>query len=161
MATVSRTINAEPEQVFAQLIDPWMYSGWVVGASHIRSADDGWPAPGTRLHHAVGSWPILIRDHTTVLEVQAPSRLVLQARAWPAGEARVELDVEPAPGGGTLVRMQEQPTHGPARWLHNPVLDVVLAKRNREALARLACIAENRATVAVPPIAEGQIDTAW
>lgn len=143
MAEVSKHIGVAPERVWIELSDGWMYTGWVVGASHIRGVDENWPDVGARLHHQVGAWPLTIRDSTRVVESVRAERLVLQARAWPAGEARVELDLA-AEGDGTRVRMVEYPTDGAAKMLHNPLQDAVLRKRNQESLERLACIAENR-----------------
>ncbi|PZS20332.1 MAG: polyketide cyclase [Pseudonocardiales bacterium] len=132
-----------PERLWAELSDAWTFTGWVVGASHIRGVDGSWPAVGARLHHQVGVWPLVVSDSTAVIESDPPRRLVLQARAWPAGEARVELTVT-ADGTGSMVRMAEWPTHGPGRWLHNPLQDALLRRRNIESLQRLADIAQNR-----------------
>src|SRR3954471_9339924 len=46
MPSVSRSIGAAPDEVFAQLADGWIYGAWVVGASHIRDVDAEWPAVG-------------------------------------------------------------------------------------------------------------------
>jgi uncharacterized protein YndB with AHSA1/START domain len=142
---VTQTMAVSPERVFAELSDAWMYTGWVVGASHIRAVDDHWPDVGSRLHHKVGIWPMTISDTTQVMEVDPPHRLVLQARAWPAGEARIELSVQPDPAG-SRVTMAEWITNGIGRWLHNPLQNAVLRRRNEESLARLTSIAENRPT---------------
>jgi len=132
-----------PKRVWVELSDGWMYTGWVVGASHIRGVDGHWPDVGARLHHEVGAWPVTVSDSTQVIESEFARRLVLQARAWPAGEARIEITLEPD-GDGTVVTMVEYPTNGIAKAVHNPVNEAILAKRNRESLERLACIAENR-----------------
>ena len=42
--------------------------------------------------------------------------------------------------------MRETPTAGPGRWLHNPITEALLTRRNTEALARLAAVAEQRTT---------------
>jgi uncharacterized protein YndB with AHSA1/START domain len=143
MSTVSRSIKATPQRVFAELADAWMYTSWVVGAAHIRGVDAHWPAAGSKLYHKVGAWPLTVSDDTEVIEVAEPNRLVLQARAWPFGEARVELTIAPD-DDGALVTMTEQPTNGPGRWLHTPIQEAFLRRRNLESLARLASIAENR-----------------
>lgn len=143
MVAESRFVAAAPERVFAELSDGWMFPCWVVGASHIRAVDDQWPSAGARLHHRVGPWPLSVADSTSVLECDAPRRLVLQARAWPFGEATVAISIRPE-RGGSRVDMAESPTRGPARWLNNPLQRYLLRRRNREALARLATIAENR-----------------
>ena len=148
MGTVSRDVAATPERVWAVLADGWLYAGWVVGASRMRDVDADWPAPGARLHHSVGVWPLLINDTTSVLESDPAQRLVLQARAWPAGEARIELTLEPLDDvngrPGCRVTMAEAPTNGPGRTLHNPVNEMLLLRRNVESLLRLARVAEGR-----------------
>lgn len=142
--TVSRTIHTSPERVYAELSDAWMFTGWVVGASHIRDVDTTWPAVGARLYHSVGAWPATISDHTTILELDPPQWIVFQARAWPVGEARIELSIESDGDGGSIVTMAEWPVSGPGRRLRNPLQDRVLRSRNRESLSRLAMIAEKR-----------------
>jgi hypothetical protein len=144
MTSVSRQIAASADEVFAQLADGWIYASWVVGASHIRDVEAGWPAIGTRIHHRVGPWPITIDDTTEVIDVLASTRLVLQARAWPTGEARVELTIEADGDDGCVVTMSEEPTRGVGSWLDNPLQRVVLRRRNVESLARLASLAEKR-----------------
>jgi uncharacterized protein YndB with AHSA1/START domain len=143
MTTVERIIGAEPAQVFAALADGWNYPLWVVGASHMRDVDAGWPTVGSRLHHSVGVWPVLLEDDTEVLEVEPDRRLVLSARAWPSGTARVEIELAPHPEG-TTVRMTENAESGPATLIPKPVQTALLTPRNRESLARLDAIARNR-----------------
>jgi hypothetical protein len=89
-------------------------------------------------------WPLVVRDETAVESAQVNRRLVLIARAWPTGQARVEIDVV-ADGDHARVRMVETPTAGPAKWLHNPVADALLHRRNLESLDRLAALVERRA----------------
>ncbi|MPQ97817.1 SRPBCC family protein [Modestobacter sp. I12A-02628] len=145
MATLERHIAASPDDVFGVLADGWSYSNWVVGASHIRAVEAGWPAVGTRIHHASGNWPLTLDDETRVEAVDPGRSLVLTARGRPLGEARIELTLEPE-GTGTRVRMHETPVSGPGAWLHNPLSELVLARRNEESLSRLAAIAERRTT---------------
>jgi hypothetical protein len=154
VSEVGKHMAVPPERVWAQLADGWIYTGWVVGATHIRGVDPHWPQVGAQLRHQVGAWPFVVSDSTAVLESRPPDRLVLQARAWPAGEARVVLTIT-ADGAGSMVRMNEWPTNGPGRWLHNPVQAAVLRRRNMESLARLASIAENRS---IPDAAAGPGD---
>jgi uncharacterized protein YndB with AHSA1/START domain len=144
VSTVTRRIAAGPDRVWAVLADGWLYTGWVVGAAHIRGVDERWPDVGAQLHHAVGGWPVLVEDSTRILECRPGEHLALQARAWPVGEARVVLDLA-ADGDGCVVTMRERPTDGPGRWLHNPVQDRLLSARNRESLARLAAMVEGGA----------------
>jgi uncharacterized protein YndB with AHSA1/START domain len=145
MATVSKTIQASPAEVFSVLSDGWLYSNWVVGTSHMRAVDANWPAIGSKLHHASGVWPLVARDETTVEELIADKHLVLTAKGRPLGEARVVLELAAA-GAGTLITMTETPVAGPAKWLHNPVAEAVLVRRNVESLERLAAVAERRNT---------------
>lgn len=143
MARNVRRLRCDPEDVFAVLGDGWLYPGWVVGASRMREVDEAWPNAGAELHHSVGTWPLLINDRTEVEEWTPPRRMVLLARGWPMGEARVILDVE-AEESGCRVRIQETAVSGPASWL-GPVLEPLLLWRNRETLHRLALLAEGGA----------------
>ncbi|HEY0485137.1 MAG TPA: SRPBCC family protein [Mycobacteriales bacterium] len=152
MGTVIETVDTTPERVFAILGDGWTYSGWVVGCTHIRDVDRGWPAPGTRIHHSVGSWPATIEDTTSVVEVEPGRRLVLEARVWPVGKARVTFTLEGLGGGRTRVTMEEETTGGPGRVLQNPLTDPLLDKRNEESLARLFAMAIHRGPAIYPDL---------
>ncbi len=143
MIRVERLTSASPDEVWRVLSDGWLYSGWVVGASRMRDVDEEWPATGAMLYHSVGGWPLLINDTTSVLEMQAERRLVLQARTWPAGEARVEVDLTPR-DGGTLMSMAEDVTSGPAKLVPAPLRWLAIGPRNVESLRRLAFLAEGR-----------------
>ena len=140
---VQRWFNCSPAQVFAILDDGWTYPLWVVGASRMRDVDQDWPAPGTRLHHSFGVWPLVIDDTTEVLEIEPDQRLVLEARGWPVGKARVEITVK-ADTDGSLVSIDEDVTDGPARLVPQPVRLAGIDVRNRETLRRLAYLAEGR-----------------
>lgn len=143
MIEVKRHVQASPAEVFSVLADGWLYSGWVVGASRIRSVDDHWPATGSHIHHSVGTWPALLNDSTKVLDVVPDRRLVLQARGWPIGEATVFIELEDA-DGGCLVRLQEDASAGPGKLVPQPVRQISIAPRNNESLHRLKLIAEGR-----------------
>ncbi len=143
MSTTTRTVSATPEQVWEVLADGWLYPLFVVGASRMREVDDTWPAVGSRLHHSVGTWPLLIDDTTEVLEVEEGRRLLLKARGWPAGEAHVEISLQPS-GAATTVTMTEDATAGPGVLVPKPLRDAQLHWRNVEALRRLAFVVEGR-----------------
>jgi Polyketide cyclase / dehydrase and lipid transport len=134
---------AEPDDVWAVLADGWLFGLWVVGAARMREVDEDWPAAGARLHHSVGNWPMLIDDTTSVVEVEQGRRLLLRARAWPAGEAQVELRLEETPGG-TAVTMSEDAVSGPGVLVPEPLRAPLLKWRNVESLRRLALLVENR-----------------
>ncbi|SOD72204.1 polyketide cyclase/dehydrase/lipid transport protein [Jatrophihabitans sp. GAS493] len=144
MTEVSVTVNATAERVFAELSDGWAYAGWVVGATHIRDVDPGWPARGNKIHHKIGSWPVVLTDDTESLECVPNMRLVLRARGWPLGEATVDIVVEAESPDRTRVTLGEAPTGGPGKWLDNPGFRWGLRARNVESLRRLKDRVEHR-----------------
>ena len=144
MSTTSRPVQATPEQVWSVLADGWLYPLFVVGAARMRDVDEGWPAVGTRLHHSVGSWPLMIDDTTEVLEVEENKRILLLARAWPAGHAHVEISLEPSGAGSTVVTIVENATGGPGALVPKAIQDPQLHLRNVETLRRLAFLVEGR-----------------
>lgn len=147
MSRTTRVMNCTPEDVFAVLEDGWSYGMWVVGAARIRDVDADWPRQGSKIHHSVGAWPVLLSDNTEVEEVDAPHRLQLRVRAWPTGEGRVTISCTPAgeEQGKTAVVIEEQAVSGPATLIPTLVQDMMLHHRNLEALQRLAYLAEHRA----------------
>lgn len=144
MSNTTRHMDCRPQDVFDVLADGWSYATWVVGAARIRDVDRDWPAVGTRIHHSVGVWPLLISDTTVVEHVDAPRELQLRVKAWPTGEGRVLIRCEEEEGG-TVVSMEERAVSGPGRLMPTPVQDAALHARNTEALRRLAYLAESRA----------------
>jgi uncharacterized protein YndB with AHSA1/START domain len=145
-------IDAPPDAVFDVLCDAASYRIWVVGSQRIRGVDPEWPAVGSEFHHTVGFGPFSDHDTTKVLELQRPSRMVLEAHVWPFGAAEVALDLHPA-GSGTDVVFDETPLAGPAKRFDNPVMERAIWLRNVIALRRLKAWAEQRhhATPGVPP----------
>jgi uncharacterized protein YndB with AHSA1/START domain len=143
MSVNTRYVDATPAQVWSALADGWLYPTWVVGASRMRQVDDHWPAVGSRLHHSVGNWPLLIDDETEVTESVPEELLRLRAKARPAGEVEVVLRLRPL-GAGTEIEMTEEPVAGPGRLLPAFVREPLLSWRNVESLRRLGFIAERR-----------------
>jgi uncharacterized protein YndB with AHSA1/START domain len=137
-------VAASPEAVFATLLDPLGYGRWVVGSKEIRGVDRAWPAPGAAFHHTVGVGPLVNRDRTIIRSLEPPRRLVLEACAWPAGSARVELTVTPQ-GGGARVELAERPLRGPGTLVPRLVADPITYGRNAVALCRLKILVEDRA----------------
>lgn len=137
-------MTATPQQVWDVLADGWLYPLFVVGASRMRAVDESWPAIGSRLHHSVGAWPVLVDDTTEVLAVEPRRHLLLLARAWPAGQAHVDITLRPS-NGQTIVTITEDATSGPGAYVPRPLRDAQLHVRNVETLRRLAFLAEGRA----------------
>jgi uncharacterized protein YndB with AHSA1/START domain len=144
-ATVQLNVDAPPQAVWEVLADGWTYASWVVGASRVRAVDANWPEVGSTLHHSVGVWPLLINDHTDVLECQPGSRLVLQARGWPTGEATVNIMISDL-GSRSLVSIQEDVSAGPVLTVPQPIRQAATVPRNRETLRRLGMLAQGRST---------------
>ena len=148
MSKNRHTIPATPDEVFAVLADARTYQHWVVGCDDIRAVEGEWPAVGSRFFHTVGVGPLKTKDNTKVLEVDAPRRLVLEARARPAGIAKVIFELRPV-GGGTEVEIDEYPIRGVAKSIHNPIQDGLIKVRNVETLRRLEKqVLERRGTTA-------------
>lgn len=143
MAINETYIAAAPERVFDVLSDPDSYGYWVVGSKKVRDADPGWPAPGTRFHHTVGFGPFTLDDHTVCKRSERPRMIEMRAKARPLGTALVRLDLE-AEGGGTRVRMREDPGDALTAFVFNPLTHLLVRGRNEESLSRLAELAEGR-----------------
>jgi hypothetical protein len=144
MARNVRILRCSPEDVFRVFSNGWVYPTWVVGASRMRGVDGTWPLAGSKLHHSFGVWPALVDDTTRVEEWLPPQRMVLRARGWPIGEARVTLRVRPW-ADGAMVRIDEEPVDGPAALIPRALTTPLLRWRNAETLHRLAYVAEGMA----------------
>ena len=142
MSKNSVQIEVEPEQVFDVLDDAYSYPRWVVGTRRVRRVDPGWPAIGSKFHHAVGTAAGEIHDSSKVLERNRPNHLALEVRFRPIGVARVELDVEAA-DSGSVVTIRESPLSGPVAWLPKLVSEPLLTLRNALALQRLRHAADS------------------
>jgi uncharacterized protein YndB with AHSA1/START domain len=143
MTTNSRTLDTTPEKVWDVLADGWLYPLWVVGASRVRGVDAAWPEVGAKIHHSVGSWPLLIDDDTEVMEVRPHQLLHLRARGWPVGEAEVVITLT-AQGSRTEVTIDEDAVSGPGLLMPHPFRGMTIKWRNVETLRRLAYVVEGR-----------------
>lgn len=143
-ARITHRANAPASAVWAVLSDGWLYANWVVGASRIRDVDQPWPAVGSRIHHSVGVWPAVVNDETVVIESIPERRLVLQAKGWPLGEARVDLQIDGTGDDTCDVSIVEDAVKGPGSLVPTVVTQPLIAVRNREAIKRLIMIAEGR-----------------
>lgn len=143
LTTVQRHLNCTPDDVFGVLGDGWTYPIWVVGASRMRAVDPSWPQVGAKLHHSAGIWPLLINDSTSILVWDPPRQVVLEARGWPAGVAKVDLTVQPEESG-CRVSIREDVVRGPSRLIPQAARQALMNVRNQETLRRLAYLAEGR-----------------
>jgi uncharacterized protein YndB with AHSA1/START domain len=130
-----------PERVFAVLSDPRSFARWVVGSKFVRRADPDWPAAGTAFDHSVGFGPLVLSDHSEVLECTRPHLLRLLVKARPFSQAVVTLRLQAA-ATGTLVSMEEHAADRRSRLLFNPLTDPLVRLRNAESLRRLKALAE-------------------
>lgn len=141
--TVTRETSASSQTVWDVLADGWTYPQWVVGNSRMRAVDEDWPAPGSRIHHSIGLWPLVINDTTTVEACTPVRELVLLAKTRPLGAARITLRLSATPTG-CRIEMAEVPVNPALRWLPEAVGLAVAWPRNRECTWRLAVLAERR-----------------
>lgn len=141
---ISRDVDAPARAVWDVWADGWLYPLWVVGAARMRTVDHGWPAVGTRLHHSVGNWPLLLDDRTEVLEASPPTMLRLRTHGWPAGAAEVILDVEAVDERRSRVSIREDAVDGPGSLVPKPLRQLGIGPRNRESMRRLALVVEGR-----------------
>jgi uncharacterized protein YndB with AHSA1/START domain len=141
MAENDVVAQVPPDRVFEVLADPLRYAEWVVGAANVRAADDGWPAPGSRLHHSTGLGPLSIDDSTEVVACDRPRRLELLAHLGPLGSFSVEIVLEPVGDAATRIVMREAPVEGVSK-LAGPLGDAAGRVRNTLSLGRLKTLAE-------------------
>jgi uncharacterized protein YndB with AHSA1/START domain len=137
MARNTIEIERPIQQVFDELLVPDNFGEWVVGAKRIRGTSGNWPSEGAEFHHTVGVGPVKIADATRIEEMESPRRLVLDARAFPIGDARVELHLVSTTDGSTRVIMIEEVVGGPAKLIPTPINEWMIHLRNRRSLRRL------------------------
>ena len=114
----------------------------VVGTSRMRDVDPGWPAPGTKLHHSFGMWPLLIDDTTEAIEIEPASAWFWKLER-PVGKARVEITSTQRPTA-RWSRSPKTSQTGPTQLVPQPVQVAGIDVRNRETLRRLAYLAGGR-----------------
>lgn len=144
-------VQAPPEAVFGVLSDPRSFARWVVGSRMVRAADPQWPERGSAFDHAVGIGPIVIADHTRVLECEPPRLLRLLVHARPLSKAFVVLRMVPA-GSGTRVTMDEDAADVRTRLLFNFLTAPLVRLRNAESLRRLKALAEGSEPMPTGPL---------
>jgi uncharacterized protein YndB with AHSA1/START domain len=144
--TVNETeVAAPPDRVFDAIADARTYPEWLVGAKRIRHVDDSWPEPGSRFHHTVGIGFMTVKDATTVMAIDRPHRLELEAGVGPLGAAHVRFTVESSEGG-SRVTVEEEPSRGLMRalwhWAGKALMGVTLFNRNLVSLEHLCAYVE-------------------
>jgi hypothetical protein len=142
--TVTRDTTATRQQLWNVIADGWTYSQWVVGNTRMRAVETSWPAPGSKIHHTIGIWPVVLNDETEVESCIPQEELVLLAKTRPFGGARITLrlfDTE----NGSRVEMAEVPVGGPLSLVPRRLALAAVYPRNRECTARLVALAERRA----------------
>jgi len=140
-------IDAPPDAVFGVLADGDRYADWVVGAKQIRHTEPGFPRPGTRLHHTLGTGPVEVSDTTDVVVSEPPLRLELDAHIRGL-RATVRFVLHPD-STGTNVVMEEEVANRATRVLAR-VTRAVVATRNAETLWRLNAQVLNRSETSRP-----------
>ena len=141
--TVKRDTTATRAQVWDVVADGWTYSQWVVGNSRMRAVEPDWPAVGSKIHHTIGIWPVVINDETEVESCAPEEELVLLARTRPFGQARITLRLHDV-ADGCRIEMAEVPVGGPLNLIPRRLALAAAFPRNRECTWRLASLAERR-----------------
>jgi hypothetical protein len=144
--TVKRDTSATRKQVWDVVADGWTYSQWVVGNSRMRAVEPSWPAVGSKIHHTIGIWPLIINDETVVESCTPLEELVLLARTRPFGQARITLRLHDT-ADGCRIEMAEVPVGGPLNLIPRRLALAAAFPRNRECTWRLAALAERRTQV--------------
>jgi hypothetical protein len=114
------------------------------GNSRMGAVEPNWPAPGSKIHHTIGVWPATINDESVVEACKPLEELVLLAKGWPFGGARITLRLSDI-DNGCRIEMAEVPVKGPLKWLPRRLALAAAWPRNRESTWRLAVLAERRA----------------
>ncbi len=141
--TVKRDTTATRRQVWDVVADGWTYSQWVVGNSRMRAVEPTWPAAGSKIHHTIGIWPVVINDETVVESCTPEEELILLAKTRPFGQARITLRLHDV-GDGCRIEMAEVPVGGPLNLIPRRLAGAAGFPRNRECTWRLAALAERR-----------------
>ncbi|WP_068280883.1 SRPBCC family protein [Aldersonia kunmingensis] len=141
MPTTSYETAASTDEVWEVLSDGWKFPLWVVGASRIRAVDPGWPKEGSRIHHSIGLWPLLINDTTQSLDCHPGRELRLEARAMPFGKAEVIIRLHDLVRG-CKIEIIEHLSTPPFTLVPRPAQRAAMHPRNVESLRRLALLAE-------------------
>ena len=141
--TVTHRSPVAPAAIFATLADGWSYAGWVVGNSHVREVDDGWPREGHRHPPQRGRVAGAARGLDQGPGVDPGSMQFLQAQLLWLGTAHIRVTLVPD-GDGTEITMVETLVGGVAGLLPGVVQRLLLTGRNQETLRRLGDLSRPR-----------------
>src|SRR4051794_8385069 len=139
MARNEIDIAAPIEAVWTVLADPRLYAVWVVGAAAVRKVDGTWPEPGSSFHHTQS---VMLRDTTSVLEVEAPTHIKLEARTRPLIVVIVDIHLTALAPDRTHLVLDEWASEGPLAALPRAATDAAIHLRNHFAVQRLKRLAE-------------------
>lgn len=143
-AVITRRVHAPVGVIWSVLADGWQHTGWIAGSSDTGAVDSNWPDPGSRVRRLSDGWPVAGNDHTEVVTTEPGRELRLAThRMWPSGTNHVRIYVSPgATPVSSIVRIVEDTISGPGRLLPRPIRQLLITRRNTEALDRLASLAE-------------------
>lgn len=133
-AHVQVQISAPPEKVWALLIDAASWPSWYPDIENVETPTS--LAIGTRFTWKSGSTSI----HSEVHLFEPQHRLSWTGTAFPARAVHV-WELEPTPGGGTLVTVNESMEGPLMKWLYP---SAKLAEANADWLAALKHAAEQK-----------------
>jgi hypothetical protein len=141
--TATRETTASRQQLWDVIADGWTYSQWVVGNTRMRAVDPNWPAVGSKIHHTIGVWPVVLNDESEVESCTPLEELILVAKSRPFGGARITLRLSDT-DNGCRIDMAEVPVGGPLNLVPRRLALAAVWPRNRECLRRLTALAERR-----------------
>jgi len=101
---VEQRIDAEPERVAGYAMDPANDTSWIGALTEANVLTDGPVGVGTRVRRVAGFLGKRIEYVNEIEEYDPPRRLHMRSVKAPF-PMTVTYDFEPAPGGGTLMRI--------------------------------------------------------
>jgi hypothetical protein len=129
--TVEQRIAAEPERVAAYAMDPANDTSWIGALTEANVLTDGPVGVGTRVQRVASFLGKRIEYVNEVEEYDPPRRLHMRSVKAPF-PMTVSYEFEPAPGGGTLMRIA---TGGDASGFYS-LAGPLLARQVRRGVAR-------------------------
>lgn len=122
--TVSTTIEAAPDRVWAAIEDIGSHTEWMVDAEEIRFTSPRTSGVGTTFECDTAVGPFRLTDEMEVTAWEPGRRMGVRHVGLVTGDGSFTLS--PTAGGGTRFRWQEQLTF--PRWMGGPVGALVGAR---------------------------------